>query len=133
ASGATFDAMRSTLGFGTLTQEQINDAYRGLMKFLTELDPNVRVEIANAVWANEGVAFEESFSQAVTASFDARVESLDFADPAAPTAISAWVEQHAEGLIDHIVDRLDPSLVMLLMNAVHFDGTWTTEFDPAKT
>src|SRR5690606_17283668 len=33
-SGATFDAMRSTLGFGTLTQEQLNDAYRGLMKFL---------------------------------------------------------------------------------------------------
>ena len=133
AAGETFDAMRSALGFGTLTQEQINAAYRGLMDFLAELDPDVRVEIANAVWANEAVPFDEAFSQTVAASFDARVESLDFADYAAPIAINEWVKQRTDGMIDQIVDRLDPSLVMLLTNAVYFDGAWTTEFDPAET
>src|SRR5690606_9100622 len=132
-AGETFDAMRSALGFGTLTQEQINAAYRGLMDFLAELDPDVRVEIANAVWANEAVPFDEAFSQTVAASFDARVESLDFADYAAPIAINEWVKQRTDGMIDQIVDRLDPSLVMLLTNAVYFDGAWTTEFDPAET
>src|SRR5690606_27425301 len=60
-------------------------------------------------------------------------ESLDFADYAAPIAINEWVKQRTDGMIDQIVDRLDPSLVMLLTNAVYFDGAWTTEFDPAET
>ena len=50
AATSTFDAMRATLGFGTLSQTQINDAYRGLIDLLTGLDPNVRFQIANAIW-----------------------------------------------------------------------------------
>ena len=52
ARAATFDAMRSTLGFGRLSQVEINEAYRNLIDMLTDLDPAVRFDIANAVWAN---------------------------------------------------------------------------------
>lgn len=133
AGGATFDAMRSALGFGTLTQEQINTAYRDLIDLLSGLDPNVRLEIANAVWANEDVPFREAFLEAVTGSFGARAESLSFADPETPVAINEWAAEHTNGRIEQIVDVLDPSLVMLLVNAVYFEGAWTTQFDPADT
>jgi len=133
ADGATFDAMRDALGFGALSRAEINGAYRELIGILAGLDPDVRLEIASSVWANDDVPFHEAFLQAVTAAFDARVESLDFADRAAVTAINEWVERHTGGLIDRIVDTLDPSLVMLLVNAVYFDAAWTTSFDPEKT
>lgn len=133
AGGATFDAMRSALGFGTLTPEEINAAYRDLIARLTSLDPNVRLEIANAVWTKEGVTFHDAFLQAVRAAFGASTEALDFADPDAVVAINEWVAERTDGLIDSIVDALDPSLVMLLANAVYFEGTWTTQFDPANT
>ncbi|MEQ1730713.1 MAG: serpin family protein, partial [Vicinamibacterales bacterium] len=70
---------------------------------------------------------------AVAAAFHARSESRDFADPATLAAINAWVEDHTDGLIDTIVDQLDPSLVMLLVNAIYFNGAWTTQFDPQDT
>ncbi|HEX6996283.1 MAG TPA: serpin family protein [Gammaproteobacteria bacterium] len=133
AGGATFDAMRSALGFGTLTPEEINAAYRDLIARLTSLDPNVRLEIANAVWTKEGVTFHDAFLQAVRAAFGASTEALDFADPDAVVEINEWVAERTDGLIDSIVDALDPSLVMLLANAVYFEGTWTTQFDPANT
>src|SRR5690606_23962099 len=133
ADGATFDTMRSALGFGTLPPEEINAAYRALVARLTTLDPQVRLEIANAVWTNEGVAFHDAFLQTVTEAFDARTEAIDFADPAAVDKINEWVAERTDGLIDGIVDGLDPSLVMLLVNAVYFEGVWTTEFDPANT
>lgn len=133
AEAATFDAMRATLGFDGLTQEQINDAYRDLIDLLTGLDPSVQFEIANAVWARQDVPFYEAFFQAVEAAFHARVESADFADDATVDAINAWVDDKTHGLIDSIVDRLDPAMVMLLVNAIYLDGSWTYRFDPEDT
>lgn len=133
ANGATFDEMRSALGFDSLAQDEINDAYGDLVDLLAELDPSVRFEIANAVWTDDGVPFHTAFLAAVTAAFDARVESRDFGDPATAAAINAWVKEHTSGMIDRIVDSLDPALAMLLANAIYFDGAWTTQFDPADT
>jgi serpin B len=133
ANAATFDSMRAALGFGELTQAEINDSYRELIDLLADLDPAVRFEIANAVWAREGVPFHQAFLDAVSAAFDAAVESRDFADPATLGAINAWVEANTDGLIDSIVEELDEALVMLLVNAIYFDGAWTAQFDPADT
>ena len=133
AAAGTFDAMRTTLGFEGLTQEQINDAYAGLMELLTTLDPEVRFDIANSVWANEDVPFHEAFLQAVQDAFAARVESRDFADPATLKAVNDWVSANTEGLIPTILEHIDPSLVMLLINAIYFDGAWTTQFKAADT
>jgi serpin B len=133
ANGSTFDAMRATLGFGALTQEEINASYRDLIDLLTTLDPEVQFEIANAIWANEQYTFHQAFFAAVSAAFDARAESRDFGDPATLTAINDWVQESTGGLIDRILDSLSPDLVMLLVNAIYFDGAWTTQFDPDDT
>ncbi len=133
ADGTTFTAMRDALGFAGLAQADINASYRDLIDLLTDLDPTVQFEIANAIWAREGVPFHQAFFDAVTAAFDARAESRDFGDPATLEAINAWVEDRTGGLIDSIVDSLDAALVMLLVNAIYFDGAWTAQFDPADT
>lgn len=133
AAGGTFDAMSSALGFDDMTQSEINDSYAGLIDLLTELDPDVKFEIANAIWANEDVPFHDAFMQAVEAAFAARIESSDFTDPATLTAINAWVDDSTGGFIDRILEELDPALAMLLLNAIYFDGAWTTRFDPADT
>ncbi|HKJ01661.1 MAG TPA: serpin family protein, partial [Longimicrobiales bacterium] len=114
-------------------QEQINEAYQGLMELLTTLDPEVRFDIANSVWANKDIPFHEAFLQAVRDAFAARVESRDFADPATVKAVNDWVSDNTDGLIPTILDQLDPSHVMLLINAIYFDGAWTTRFDPDDT
>src|SRR5690606_38416695 len=128
-----FDAMRATLGLDTLSQEQINAAYRNLLELLDDLDPDVRLEIANAIWANDAVPFHAAFLQTVSAAFDAQAESRPFDDPATLAAVNTWVETRTNGTIDSIVDALDPALVMLLVNAIYFEGRWTTEFDPEDT
>lgn len=133
AANGTFDAMRSTLGFGSLSQPEINQAYRGLIDLLADLDPNVRFEIANAIWANQDVPFHNAFFDAVGDAFDAKVASSDFASSATLDAINRWVSDNTDGLIDSIIDSLDPDLVMVLLNAIYFDGSWTTQFDPADT
>lgn len=133
ADGATFDAIRSALGFDALSQEQINGSYRDLIDLLTGLDPQVRFEIANAVWANERVPIRSTFRDAVAHAFNARAEARDFSDPETLAAINEWVEQSTRGHIERIVDSLDPVLAALLVNAIYFDAAWTMQFDPNDT
>lgn len=133
AAGTTFDAMRDGLGFQGMKEDEINQAYRGLIDLLTELDPEVRFAIANSVWANKDLTFRQAFLDAVRTAFDAEVASRDFGSAATLTEINAWVSKSTEGLIDKILDSLDPGMAAVLINAIYFDGAWTTRFDPAET
>jgi serpin B len=133
AAGATLEAMRSALALEGMTDEEINGSYRGLLDLLTSLDPSVQLTIANAVWANEDVEYHQVFFDVVKAAFDAAVESRDFADPQTLIEVNGWVADQTQGKIETILADLDPDLVMLLLNAIWFDGRWTTRFDGGDT
>ncbi len=133
ADAETFTAMRDALGFDALDQVAVNGAYRDLIDLLASLDSTVSFEIANSVWANDGVPFHQDFFDRVADAFDAATTSLDFADAATVDAINGWVDDNTNGYIDRIVDQLDPELVMLLINAIYFDAVWTHTFDPDDT
>ena len=134
ARGSTLDAMRSTLGFGTLPLGEIDRSYRSLIDLLTELDPGVDIRLANAIWYRSGFPLETAFADTTRRYFDARVTALNFADPSARTTINGWVKESTNGKIETIVDGPIPGDVMLyLMNAIYFKGSWTDRFDPART
>lgn len=132
-AGSTFDAMRTTLGFGSLDRDEINAAYKGLLELLVNLDPEVDLLVANSVWANRNVEFRQAFMDAVRQAFDAQVEARDFSDAATLEAINDWVAEKTRERIPTILSQLDPDLVMLLINAVAFDARWRTAFDPDRT
>src|SRR5262245_40591742 len=50
AEAGTYDAMRSALGFGTLTEAEINESYKGLIAQLLARDSKVQFNLANSIW-----------------------------------------------------------------------------------
>lgn len=133
ANGATFDGMRRALGFEGLSQAEINESYRGLMRLLLGLDARVEMHIANATWARRGFPFEPAFFETVRQYFDARAQELDFDDPGAKDVINGWVREKTGGRIPSIVDRIGPLDILFLTNAVYFKGNWTSRFDRGRT
>ena len=133
AAGATREAMIATLGKAGLDQEAINRSYHDLTELLSGADPKVTVEIANSVWPRQGLTLVPSFTDSATRWFDARVEALDFADPRSVATINGWASDKTHGMIDRVLDGLDPGAMMVLMNAVYFKGTWKTRFDRDDT
>ncbi len=134
ARGETLDGMRATLGFGAGSLADANHAYRSLLGLLAGLDDGVDVRVANSVWTRQGFPFERAFFDTVQTYFDARVTALDFNSPQAAATINDWVKQSTDGRIDGIVDApIDPSMVMFLIDAVYFKGSWRDRFDPAET
>ena len=134
ASGQTFDEMRSTLAFAALPSAEINASYRSLIDMLRALDRTVDFRIANSIWYRTGFPFEATFLEESKQFFDAKVSPLDFAAASAAPTINDWVKESTNGKIDKIVDGpISDDVVMYLINAIYFNGSWTTRFDRSLT
>lgn len=135
AEGTTKDAMAKTLNFGNMTLEDINQKYSDLIESLENVDQAVKLLISNSVWMKKEFApvVKSSFLQNVGTSYDSEVFTRDFGSPQTVYEINGWVDKRTEGKIKEIMRDVSPELVMLLINAIYFKGTWITEFDKAKT
>ncbi|MEX2284729.1 MAG: serpin family protein [Gemmatimonadota bacterium] len=133
AQGETYEAMRGALSFGTLTEDEVNEAYRGLIAQLLARDAKVTFHLANSIWHERALPVKQPFLDAARTYFDAEVTALDFADPTAPKTISGWAERETGGRIKDLVKEIDPREVMFLVNAVYFKAPWTRQFDPRDT
>jgi serine protease inhibitor len=100
ADGETFEAMRATLGFAGMSQDEINEAYRDLMELLLGLDPGVEMLVANSAWAREGWPFLPSFFAAIQEWFDAQAAGAGLRRPRHPGR-HQWVGRGAH-------ERADP-------------------------
>ena len=134
AAGETWNQMRDVLGFGSLTQEEINASYESLLELLVALDPSVETALGNSVWTRLGFPVHADFLDSVRETFDAEVAELDFANPAASLRINEWVKAATNGRIENIVpDVIHRNVVMYLINAIYFKGSWTFRFDSSET
>lgn len=134
ADGETFEAMRETLGLSGMELSAINESYQGLIGLLQDLDPRVEFLIANAVFLQNDWPFLPAYKQRVQEAFQARIENVDFSDPATAELINQWVEEGTKGRIKDFVRPAQISqLVALLANTVYFKGDWRDQFDPAET
>jgi len=133
AAKKTKDAMAKTLGLDQLTLPQANEANLKLSEQLKSSDPKVVLNIANSLWAHEGINFKKNFLESNKNYYQAEVSTLNFTDKESPERINNWVNDKTNGKIPTIVDKLDPAMLMVLVNAIYFNGKWTTTFDTAKT
>ena len=134
AGGETREQMKQTLGFLGLTPEQINQSYQQLFSYLTGLDSNVQMKIANSIWYNNTYTFKSSFIETNQKYFGAEVASLNFGSGTAADSINGWVDKNTNGKISKIVEKpLDPRMAMFLINAIYFKGTWTYQFADSLT
>jgi serine protease inhibitor len=133
ARGETQTAMQTTLGFADLTPLEIDQSYQSLIEHYSTLDADVKFEIANSIWHADRFQVEPEFLDVNRTYFDAVVTALNFESPEAVVTINNWVNEKTHGKISTIIDVIPDYVVMYLINALYFKGTWTYQFDREKT
>jgi serpin B len=133
ASGETQQAMATALELPGMSLPEINQANAALRAMLASADPKVQLNIANSLWARNGLVFKPEFMQRNQEFYAAEVAELDFAAPNAPQTINGWVNRKTNGKINKIVDRIPGDAVLYLLNAIYFKGNWAAPFDKTKT
>ncbi|WP_299826176.1 serpin family protein [uncultured Pontibacter sp.] len=133
ADGATKEAMRKTLGFELSSDEDINKSFKSLWDLLKGADKKVMFTAANSLWHSKDFKLQAPFIETNKTYFDATVQGLDFASPAAKDQMNNWVKSKTNGKIEKIVEEVRREHVLFLINAIYFKGTWTYPFDKKLT
>ncbi|MBF2077302.1 MAG: serpin family protein [Synechococcales cyanobacterium T60_A2020_003] len=133
ADGTTQAAIAQALELQSFSIEDVNQANAALITSLESADPQVKLNIANALWGNEGTSFEAAFLQQNAEFYQAEIATLNFADPLALQTINTWVSEQTQGKISEILSSLQLDDLLVLVNAIYFKGSWTRAFNPDLT
>ena len=124
AGGETFTQMASTLGFDGFSAHQIGSYYKAMCKGLYAVDTTTRVSIANAIWPAMDFPLKTAYADFVRNYYSAEVENLNFATEAAVNTVNGWAFKNTNGMIPKLMDEPDPSIRLMLANALYFNGKW---------
>ncbi len=133
ANGDTRREMEQTLGFSNLTTEEVNASHKALLAALASADPDVLLQVANAIFYHQSLQVKNDFLSVNRNAYNAEISSLNFGQAASLDIINSWVAEKTAGKIPSILDQLDPDLMMVLLNAVYFNGIWKSKFDEKRT
>lgn len=136
SDGETKADIEHVLGWDNKSVTEINDGYRGLLKLLNQPGEGITLNVADSVWHNAKVAVNPSFSDVIKNSYEAEEQPIDVDKPEqSAKQINEWISDHTSGMIDKLIepDSIDANLVMILLNAVYFNGTWKDKFDESFT
>lgn len=133
ANGETHEEILYTLGLSQYSQEEVNAYFKKLIEGLHTVNSAITVKTANSVWGNAEVPLKDDFQKMNIENYSAMVSQLDFSDPSAVEQINAWCNQTTEGLIPSILEEVNPTATVYLLNSLYFKARWESEFAPEKT
>jgi serpin B len=143
ARGDTEKQMAEALHF-TLPQDRLHPAMNALDQEITSYakgnnnkDQGFRLNIANALWGQEGFPFLASYLDLLAQNYGAGMRLADFVHAAETSRkmINDWVKQQTQGKITDLFPQgsIDTTTRLVLANAIYFKAAWENSFDPAST
>ena len=150
ARGETQRQMADTLHY-RLPQSSLHPAFNVLDRTLAsrgrapggtpnndgETGQYFRLNIANAIWGQEGFQFLPDFLDVLAENYGAGMMVSDFAGAPdeARVRINDWVAEETEGKIKDLLPpgALDRSTRLVLTNAIYFNASWHWPFSRSNT
>ncbi len=135
ANGAdkeTLAQMEWLLG-NEITLAELNEYLHALTNSLSNEDQGM-LRIANSIWLHDNenhLTVESDFLQTNANYYNADTYRAPF-DSQTLSDINHWVNVNTDGLIDRMIDQIDPNAVMYIINAMVFDAEWERPYLPTS-
>ncbi|XP_076080299.1 leukocyte elastase inhibitor A-like [Mytilus galloprovincialis] len=118
--------------------DDIDHGYKRLNdELLTRTAKGVSISIANRLFARKGLNLLNTFSTKATTYYGSDVELLDFVTEAEQSrlTINDWISKNTNNIIKDMIPKgvVDANILVVLVNAIYFKGTWKKEFNKNDT
>lgn len=129
AKGKTYSQMAALIRKGATKRDLVTFA----KDYRKTLEDSGLIDIANSIWINENnlrennVQINEAYLNLLRKHFKAAAASREFSDTV-KDEINAWISEKTKGMIPKTLDKLDDSTIMLIINAMAFEGKWKNEY-----
>ncbi|ELK11109.1 serpin B11 isoform X1 [Pteropus alecto] len=116
---------------------RIHSEFGVLFSQIIQPDSNYTLSIANRLYGTKAMSFHQQYLSCSEKFYQARLQTVDFEQSTEETrqTINAWVERKTNGKITDLFGKgtIDPSCVMVLVNAIYFKGQWQNKFQEKET
>lgn len=148
AKGTTLSEMDAVLHI--TDPASIHHSFNGLITALAALNmavdntanggdgtSEVHLSIANSLWAQSGLNFEQPFLDVLSSEYNAGLETVDYrSNPeAARTDINEWVADQTKNRIPELLGEgtVTSDSRLTLVNAIYLKANWENMFSPEAT
>jgi serpin B len=139
ARGQTAQQMAQAL-HSALPQQRLHPAANALDQALSGRgsgDDAFKLEIANSIWGQQGMAFQPQFLDTLATNYGAGLRLLDFKtapDPSRATINAAIAQQTHDKITDLLpAGSIDMDTRLVLANAIYFNAKWAAPFEKENT
>jgi serpin B len=125
--GESRAALNSLLRLDALPTEQIDAAINAVdLDLASRANDDLQLRSANRLFIRAGEALQPSYLDNATGNFGAPITEADFKKhaPQVVEAINQWVSEQTNGLIDQLLQEIDPDTLVAVLNAIVLDATW---------
>ena len=134
ARGETADEICSVLGYGAGDVNAVNEYCLSMLQQLPSMDKKTTLNIANAIFVDDGWPLLDSYKSTVGQYYKAEVSNLDFSDASASlNAINGWCNKQTNGMIPKVLDEVSTDMLAYLLNAMYFKSQWKEKFEKSAT
>ncbi|MDE6685843.1 MAG: serpin family protein [Lachnospiraceae bacterium] len=111
------------------SQEQVEHFCRDLLDRYEE-SQDVELHLANSIWIRDGFGdqINEDYLVRMDTIFDAEAVMAPF-DQTTVDAINQWCDDNTDGMIDHLLDEIEPDMELILLNATALDAPWAEPYE----
>lgn len=128
ADGTTLQEMLDVFGESSL--QDLNSSLNHSIEYFRSIPNNgTKVDLHNALWMDDALNLKPAFVQNMNESFYAEMNSLDFSVSDALSDINQWVLDNTQGYIPELLNYLDPSTRLVMVNTVFANSSWDSGFD----
>ena len=132
SAGNTAKEMQQVFGF---PDDLLNgrEQYRSANFELNKEDAQYSLDVANALWLQEGFVPNQAYVDVALDYYDSTVDRVDF-NTNGVDIINEWVKQKTQEKIEELFPPGSRSTARLaITNAIYFNGTWIQPFNEALT
>ncbi|GFT38287.1 uncharacterized serpin-like protein TK1782 [Nephila pilipes] len=140
SEGDTAKELKKTLGYedAGVTDELLHETFSAFLKNLLRAGrfPNGTViQSTNAIVANKSIDLTPEFRRKIKEWYEASVREVDFTKnaDAIVRGVNDWIKNQTHGKMNTLITELNPTTLMILLNAMYFKGAWKTPFEKNKT
>ena len=132
AAGETLKAFDEVLGGGNALAD--SNSYNGmLMESISSSSSGTTLNLANAIWIQEGFPVEKEFVETNKRYYDSEVANVDFQKGSTVDKVNKWALDNTNGKIKDFVQEFGDETRLFLANAVYFKSQWKYRFNTDRT
>lgn len=124
------------LGFGLQpsSEEELHGVFQKLLQALSQPREGFELSLGSALFTDPVVSIQEAFLRAVKTTYQADIFPTNFRDPAeAQKQINDYVAKQTKGKIVDLIQNLDSTHVLVMVNYIFLKAKWETAFSPQNT